>query len=93
MALRRGTMRAPSPVTVRQATGEWIAGALDGSIRNASGDRYKPSTLRAYERAFRLKLLPELGARRLSDLRLSDVQDVADRLWPRDATRARSGTR
>src|SRR5262245_60037867 len=40
--------------------------AREGSIRNRSGDRYKPSVLRSYEIALRLRLLPELGGRRVS---------------------------
>jgi integrase len=79
-AVRRGTMRAPSPTTVREAAEEWLAGARDGSIRSRSGDEYKPSTIRGYAEALRLKLLPSLGARRLCDLTAMDVQDVVDRL-------------
>src|SRR3954454_20010604 len=39
-AIRRGTMRAPSALTMREAADAWLAGATDGSIRNRSGDRY-----------------------------------------------------
>ncbi len=78
-AIRRGTMRAPSQVTLREAAQAWLVGVGAGSIRNRSGDRYKPSVLRSYEIALRLRLLPELGGRRLSDIR-RDVQDFADRL-------------
>jgi integrase len=73
-------MRAPSSVSLREAGETWIAGARDGTIRNRSGDRYKPSVIRGYEAAFRRRILPDLGARRLSDIRRSDVQDLADRL-------------
>src|SRR4051794_23699786 len=38
-AIRRGTMRAPSSLSLREAAGAWLAGAVDGSIRNRSGDR------------------------------------------------------
>lgn len=79
-ALRKGTMRAPSQTTVREAAHAWIAGATDGSIRTRSGDAYKPSALRGYEQALRTRILPELGAAKLSEIGRADVQDFADRL-------------
>jgi integrase len=79
-ALRRGTMRAPSPVTVRQAAQAWLEGAKAATIRTRSGDRYKPSALRGYEAALNRQVLPELGVRKLADLSRLDIQDFADRL-------------
>jgi integrase len=79
-ALRRGTMRAPSQLTLREAAEAWLAGAREGSVRNRSGDRYKPSVVRGYETSLRLRVLPELGGRKLSEVRRSDLQDFADRL-------------
>jgi integrase len=73
-------MRAPSRVTLREAAEAWLRGAEDGSVRTRSGDPYKPSAIRSYEAALRLRVLPELGAARLSDIRRVDVQDLADRL-------------
>jgi hypothetical protein len=64
--LRRGTFRA-STVTLRAAAEAWVAGAAAGAIRNRSGDVYKPSVVRSYESALRLRVLPDLGARRLTD--------------------------
>ena len=49
-AVRSGRMRAVKSVTVDQAAEAWLAGARDGSIRNRSGDPYKPSAVRAYEK-------------------------------------------
>jgi integrase len=80
VALDRGAMRAPSATTVREAGEAWVAGARDGTIRNRSGDRYKPSVVRGYEASLRRRILPDLGARRLSDVRRSDLQDLADRM-------------
>ena len=80
VALRKGQMRAPSRVTLREAAEAWLQGAEDGSIRTRSGDPYKPSAIRSYEAALRLRVLPDLGAQRLSDIRRVDVQDLADRL-------------
>ena len=39
-----------------------------------------PSVLRGYEQALRQRVLPALGGTRFSELRRSDVQDLADRL-------------
>lgn len=66
-ALARGGLRAPKPTTVLEAWEQWYGGAKNGSVRNRSGDRYKPSSLRDYERNMRLRVLPELGAIRLTD--------------------------
>src|SRR5437899_1071776 len=57
VALRRGTMRAPSSATLREVWAAWLEGALDGRIRNRSGDRYKPSVLRGYDTSMRLRVL------------------------------------
>jgi integrase len=62
-----------------------MRGAEDGTIRNRSGDAYKPSALRAYEQAMRLRVLPDFGAERLSELTRLDIQDFADRLVADDA--------
>lgn len=80
VALRRGTMRAPGTATLRQVWAAWLEGALGGSIRNRSGYRYKPSVLRGYETSMRLRMLPELGGARLTDITRLSVQDFADRL-------------
>jgi integrase len=80
VALRKGALRSTARLTLKQASDEWLEGARDGTIRDRSGDAYKPSTLRGYEAAFRLRIVPDLGAFRVSDLRPRDVQDFADRL-------------
>jgi integrase len=79
-ALRKGTMTAPSQMTLRASWEAWRRGAEDGSIRNRSGDVYKPSVIRSYTSAMRLYVLDELGAVKLSDLHRVHVQDLADRL-------------
>jgi integrase len=83
--LRRREMRASSAVTFAEAADQWLAGARAGSVRTRSGDAYKPSTIRSYERALRggalsPGLLREFGRFRLSDLSLDDVQAFADGL-------------
>jgi integrase len=83
-ALARGLLRAPTKTTVQQAAEEWRAGAKSGAIRNRSGDRYKPSAIRSYEAALKRRVLPEIGGVRLSEIRRSDLQDVADRMLAED---------
>jgi integrase len=78
-ALRRGEMSVSS-TTLRQAAAAWLEGARSGAIRNRSGDRYKPSAIRGYEEALRLRLLPDLGGAKLSEIRRADVQALIDRL-------------
>lgn len=73
-------MRAPTATTLREVWEAWFAGAREGSVRNRSGDPYKPSALRGYEASMRLRVLPELGGARLSDITRVTVQDIADRM-------------
>jgi len=77
--LRHGTVRAGS-VTVREAAEAWVAGAATGSVRNRSGDIYKPGVVRSYAGSLRLRVLPDLGARRLTDVERSDLQRLVDRM-------------
>jgi integrase len=79
-AIDRGGLRAPKPTTIRQAWDEWYEGAKAGKIRNRSGDPYKPSALRSYERAMRLRVLDELGGAKLNDVTRPDLQRFADGL-------------
>src|SRR4051794_33579974 len=80
VGLRKGTLRAPTSTTLRQAADAWLAGAREGSIRTRSGDPYKPSTIRSYEATLQRRILPELGAAKLSAIARIDLQDFADRL-------------
>src|SRR5436190_11090882 len=73
-------MRARTATTLRRCWDAWLAGARDGTVRNRSGDAYKPSVLRSYEASMRLRVLPELGGARLSDITRITVQDVVDRM-------------
>src|SRR6266540_1457561 len=73
-------MRSPSATTLREAANAWLVGAKDGSVRTRSGDVYKPSALRGYEAALRDRILPALGAVKLSEIQRRDVQDLADRM-------------
>src|SRR5262245_18529216 len=79
-AVRKRTLRAPTSTTLRQAGDAWLERARSGVIRNRSGEVYKPSAIRSYERGLRNHVCPELGHRKLSDLTRLDLEDLADRL-------------
>jgi integrase len=79
-AVRKKTMRAPTSTTLEQAAEAWLKGARAGLIRNRSGDPYKPSAIRGYDQGLRLRVLPELGSMRLSEITRTDLQDLVDGL-------------
>ena len=79
-AIAKGGLRAPTPTTVEQAWEAWSGGAKAGTIRNRSGDPFKPSALRSYKGTMENRVLPELGSVRLADVARPDLQDLADRL-------------
>jgi integrase len=79
-AVRVGTLKATSSVTLEAAGLVWIEGARDGTVLTRSGDRYKPSAIRGYESSFKQRIVPELGAHKLSAITRVDLQDFADRL-------------
>ena len=78
-AASRGKLRGPVQTTVREAATEFIAGARDGSIPQRAGHRFKPATLRGYERGLR-RVLDRIGHLKLTDVTRADVQDLADAL-------------
>jgi integrase len=89
VAVATGAKRARESMTLRGAAEELLAGMADGSIVNRSGERYKPSVVRAYELSLRLHVLDDLGARRLDDLDAGDLQRLAENL--RRKTNSASG--
>jgi integrase len=80
VAARRGALRAPSPTRLREAAEDWVDGARSGRITTRSGDPFKPASIRAYEAALRLRVLPALGDMRLTEVRITDLQDFVDGL-------------
>jgi integrase len=80
VAIQNGKLRANSPITVRAAAERFIDGARGGAIRNRSGDIYKPSALRGIDEAFRLRIVPDLGARKLADVKRADLQRLVSRM-------------
>lgn len=80
VGVRRGTLKAPSRTTVREAAEAWLSGAKQGTIRTRNGATYKPSAIRGYDASLRLRVLPEFGGARLSEISRLDLQDFVDRL-------------
>ena len=74
-----GALRAPAATTLHEAAEIWLDSAERGAIRTRSGDRYKPSALRGYEQALRLRLLPPLGAHKLAEVGRADLQRLVAR--------------
>jgi integrase len=73
-------LRAPTNKTLAQEWDEWLEGARAGSIRKRNGERYKPAVLREYDRAMRLRVVPELGHKRASDVDRPHLLDLKERL-------------
>jgi integrase len=91
-AVRKRLLRPPTQITVAQAAEAWLEGAAAGLIRPRAGDAYKPSAVRAYEAAWRLRLEPELGRRKLSAVTRNDVQDLVDGLQAQGLNASTIGT-
>jgi integrase len=79
-AVRKGALTASRTPTLREAAEGWVAGAESGAIRNRSGDVYKPSVVRGYEQALRLRVLPDFGSVALGDIGRPDLQALVDRM-------------
>src|SRR5262245_40640049 len=73
-------LRAPTSKTLRQEVDEWLTGAREGRILNKRERPYKPSVLRSYEAALRLRVLPTLGNRKLTDIDLADLLELKEEL-------------
>jgi integrase len=82
-ATKARSLRTPSQITVEQAAWLWLEAARSGAVRDRSGHHYKPGTLREYGRALVLRVLPEFGGVRLSELTRAELQDFVDGLLAR----------
>jgi integrase len=71
---------AASRDTLRDAAEAYVDGMRSGMIKNRSGDVYKPKVARDYESTLRLYVLPDLGGRRISDIRPPDLQRLVERI-------------
>jgi integrase len=76
----KGVRLAGTPQTLLEAAEGFVEGIASGAIRTRTGERYKPSVVREYERSLRLHVLPALGGAKLSKIQRRDVQRLADEL-------------
>jgi hypothetical protein len=67
-------LRTSGRHTLAEAASLWVEMAQEGQIRNRSGRRYKPSSLRTIEGDLRLHLVPSLGARVMVGVTRADLQ-------------------
>jgi integrase len=74
----RGVRLAATPRTLHEEAVAFLEGIARGVIRTRTGDRYRPSVVREYERSLRLHVLPVLGGARLSRIQRRDVQALVD---------------
>jgi hypothetical protein len=79
-AVRKGTMSAPTRLTLEQAAEVWLEGAKRGAILTRGGTPYKPGVIRGYEADLRRYVLPDLGSHPLAQIRRADLQALVDRL-------------
>ena len=86
-ALRGGRMAPPTRTTVAQAAGALLDGMKAGTILSRSERRYKPATIRSYERALTARILPRVGPLALTEVTRGTVKAlvrglIADGLDP-----------
>ena len=82
-----GELPQAAPVRLRDAHTRFVEAAREGRALNKHGHRYKPSAIKDVDECLRVHVIP-VWARRLTDVRRSDVQRLVDDLAP-----AMSGSR
>jgi integrase len=81
VALRNGKLAEAQPkTTMRDACDAWIADARRGIVRTKGGDPFKPSTIRAYDQALRLRVYPTLADVPFYRVRRVHLQDLVAQL-------------
>ena len=80
VAIRKGTLLVGSKLSFQEVAAAWLQAARAGVVRTRSGDPYKPSALRAYEKALRNRVVPVFGARQLGAITRLMLQDFVDEL-------------
>jgi integrase len=67
--------------TLAAALREFVEGMKDGTVRPKGRERYKPNTVRSYERALRVHIEPSAVARvKVGEVHRRDLQALADDL-------------
>jgi integrase len=80
--LEKGELPQEAPQRLRDAHARFIAAAEEGRALNKHGRRYKRSAWEDIDECLRKHVIPKLGARRLTDIRRSDIQRLVDDLTP-----------
>jgi len=82
-AAKHGASR-PTPTdarTLAEAIEAYVAGMKDGSARPRRRERYKPNTIRSYERSLRKHIAPSpVASLKVGEIRRRDLQAFADDL-------------
>jgi site-specific recombinase XerD len=78
--LQAGEVSAARGPTVREAVERFLEGIESGAIRDRSGNRYKPGTIRGYAPALRMRAVRAFGPTQLARLTRPDVQVWIDSL-------------
>lgn len=88
------TRQALATPTLAHYATQMLAHMRIGVLRTRSGDAYKPSALRAYTTSLSVHILPLLGAKRLDEITLQDVQACVNTLYARglDPSTVRNAT-
>jgi integrase len=72
---------AGGDLTLAEALGVYVEGMRTGRVRPKGRERYKPNTIRSYERVVRVYIAPSaVGQIRVARLRRRDLQEFADEL-------------
>ena len=86
-AAENGTLRATArdARTLAEALREFVAGMQQGTIRPKGRERYKPNTIRSYERALRVHIgQSAVAGIKVAEVRRRDLQALADELLGTD---------
>lgn len=81
--LEQGEAPVGETVRLRDARERFVRAAREGRALNKHGKRYKPTAIDNIEECLRVHVEPTLGAKRLADVRRSQVQAIVDDLTPR----------
>ncbi len=71
-----------SDVRLGSAVDRFVAAAGEGKVLTKHGRRYKATAIDDLECALKVHVVPELGGKRLADVRRGDVQKLVDELTP-----------
>jgi integrase len=88
-AVEHGQLKAAPRITLREVSEDWLVKAEAGEILTRSEGVYKPSTLRGYRKTLEVYVYPDLGGRRLGELRPEQLEALIGRLRARGLSRSR----